>query len=614
MPPFIDQVHLQQVVHDQAIPMLEEIAANDNLRSLRRFERDDPPPYVSSTESSVHGDADFVIPPRGRQLPEELQAIMERPIDDGEIEDISFLLQKIVYPEDFYYSEAISEEYRLDSHYFRRPRPATFKELNGSRRKGVIVRHNVKRRWEKLGIWNAEWGFAGRQAQPRDDYNGWAWWWWPAEKVDMDNYARNGIRLYNDARELVARALRLRQNLRRGGHAPVIPRSRPRQGTTTLAEGDAFLISRPWFLFQIEIAEERARYERLSDKDQRNYRYSPDNQVIQWWKERGDWRDEFSRRDWVTAWKWRHESPSPEPEDLVPLDRMEDDPLNVAAEMEFTPSEVDELETINLPGSEQPEGFWVHKTLAKRFPGMMADVEAEIRESQRERAAELERLKAEGWESPVNAGNVFFDNMLAEWSKVHGTVGLFRPLPLPQEEANAAPEEEEPEASGASPQADMHDLQGDASPPREQRRLRRRQAPVAPDQNQPLPQPPRRSARIAGMKRPAEDLPSQAAPSKRPKKAAAPKVAAPAAPPAARETRRTSTRPAPARPPSKEKTETQPRRGPGRPRKEDRANTHSTMLKKPARTPAAARTENRKATGSDAQDVPRRRGRPRKKT
>ncbi|KAK3996615.1 hypothetical protein QBC44DRAFT_365279 [Cladorrhinum sp. PSN332] len=40
MSPFLDRAHLQ------ALPALEAIASNDSLRSLHRFERDDPLPYV----------------------------------------------------------------------------------------------------------------------------------------------------------------------------------------------------------------------------------------------------------------------------------------------------------------------------------------------------------------------------------------------------------------------------------------------------------------------------------------------------------------------------------------------------------------------------------------
>lgn len=82
----------------QAIPILEAIAVNDNVCSLHRFERDDPPPYRSSTESAELDD-EILNPPRfGRPMPDELKAIMERPIDDKEINGISFRLESIVIP------------------------------------------------------------------------------------------------------------------------------------------------------------------------------------------------------------------------------------------------------------------------------------------------------------------------------------------------------------------------------------------------------------------------------------------------------------------------------------------------------------------------------------
>lgn len=44
--------------------------------------------------------------------------------------------------------------------------------------------------------------------------------------------------------------------------------------------------------------------------------------------------------DWAGGWKWGHESTSPEPGDLTPLNTMD---------MDFTPSEVDALEAIPPP-------------------------------------------------------------------------------------------------------------------------------------------------------------------------------------------------------------------------------------------------------------------------
>ncbi|KAK3940768.1 hypothetical protein QBC46DRAFT_120692 [Diplogelasinospora grovesii] len=284
--------------------------------------------------------------------------------------------------------------------------------------------------------------------------------------------------------------------------------------------------------------------------------------------------------------------------------------------MEFTPSEIDELETIELPESEQPEGFWVIEEgdIPPSFPGQMIDGDARVRKREKERAERLEKERAERLEKARAEGHEevridpFFQAFKEKFFPGPGPFRLFGP-PQPAEHEEASPEE--PDAS--EPQRDAACL-----PPQKQQRLRQRQprdgVDRAQNQDQLLP-PPRRSARIAGMKRPAEPLPSQMAPNKRPRGRAAPKAAAPAAAPAAQptslETRRTKTRLVPARAPPKGKTETRPRQGRGRPRKENGPSMRSAVgKKKPGRTPAPAGTG--RAAETDAPGVPRRRGRPRK--
>lgn len=206
----------------------------------------------------------------------------------------------------------------------------------------------------------------------------WEWRWEPHEPTS-----------YRE--RLIARAMRLRQHLRRGESAPVLPRSRLEHDATA-SQAESFLISRPWFAFDIEVIEEQIRYWRLPHHQRLFYPHSVRRQVIEWWKERGDWRDEFGRTKWVTSWKWRHESPSPEPEDLLHIESTsnmkdsledmvaiglhymtQDNPLD---KMDFTPSETDALEAIELPRPEQPKKFWSFSLgdPPPYFPGQSLDV------------------------------------------------------------------------------------------------------------------------------------------------------------------------------------------------------------------------------------------------
>ncbi|KAI0115684.1 hypothetical protein GGR51DRAFT_503762 [Nemania sp. FL0031] len=605
MRPLFAHTQLHEAVNNQAIPALEAIAANDNLRSFRRFERDDPPPYVSSTESEELDDADLIQPSQGLSTLDELEARIQKPLSEREIATIAHYMSRTPLPEDIYHTEAHREESRFrDSLPRGRPTPIIFRKLNGIRRQGVIARHLVKRRWEKLGIWNPKWGFAGRQVTPGDNSDKWTWSWGPEGAAD------DLERKHQDASGLIARALRLRQNLRRGESSPVIPRSHPGPDTTA-AEFESFLISRPWFVFEIEVAEEDTRYRRLEPDEQRRYRHSAKGQVIEWWKERGDWKPEFNSTKWVTSWKWRHESPSPEPEDLTRLGNMAEDALtdDLVAEIEFTPSEIDELETIDLPESEQPKGFWVIKQeddLKPSFPGQMVDMAARASK----KFDELEKARAEGSAPPIPPRSprrqLLFDRLF------RGGKGLFNPWPAAEHE-EAPPKERE--ASEGPPEGTSEPQQDAARPPpQRQRRLRQHrsqdEADRVQDQDQPLPLPLRRSARIAAIKRPAEPLPSQTGPNKRTRlrNAVAP------TPNPASGIHGTIPRSISTRAPPKKQTETQPRRKRGRPRKEDGPNLYSAVEKKPTRTVtrAGAVTRNARTTKTDTPDVPRRRGRPRK--
>lgn len=341
MPPLSNNAHPHPAVTRQIAPVLEEIVANDNLCSLRI-------PDGSSKEFDKPRDDEMVLP-LGRREPiaERIKAIMDRPIDDDELNIISHIIAKDLLPREIYCREAIREVKRVQK-YISRPKPPVLKGRKGIRRRAVIVRHNIKRRWQKLGVWNSQWDYAGHKRQPNNFHR----WTWGPQCEGPSNQMKCE---YDEAAELAVRALRLRQNVRRGERAPVTSLSHSGQEMTT-AQKEDFLISRPWFTSQLEVAEEQARLQRLPLEDQHRCPYSPKSQVLKWWEERGDWGNGPRGVPACTSWKWRHESPSPEPEDLTPLRGVQDSLLGVAEEMNFTPSEVDELEMIDLPESEQPEG------------------------------------------------------------------------------------------------------------------------------------------------------------------------------------------------------------------------------------------------------------------
>ncbi|MCJ1472064.1 hypothetical protein MMC13_000709 [Lambiella insularis] len=453
MPPFLGQAHFHLVMQTEAVPAIERLAANDIIRdqSLRRFERDDPPPYVSSTESSEFDD-DFPIPQSDGRLPDELTAVMDSPLTDHEISSLANTMRLETDP---------AESYRREVKY-QEARKATTELVS-------------------LSVTSSD--AAGRDSASGILHSAFLW-----EQDDTNNSGPGKSEALNAPYKgelLVQRALRLRQNLRRGESSPIIPRSHLRQDATA-SEAESFIISRPWFIHSLEVVEENLRFWRLDPKYIHAFEHAAGKQVNEWWKTRGDWREKFDMRDGrtlVSSWKWGHESPSPEPEDLTPIDNMKDSLLD-SSDMEFTPSEIDALEAI--------------PPLGHVFPKIPA--------------------------TPIS-------------------LGLPSPLFNPFESKEIVPEDHQDEPQEAEEQILEPQLNASGAPPHKtqgqsQRQPQDKERDIAQGQDKDQPVTPRRSSRIAGTKRSAESLPSQSAPNKKHKGTAMPRVTALETQPAMREIQR----------------------------------------------------------------------------
>jgi len=253
MPPLLSQRQMELEVENRAMPLLDALTANRNLRtpSLWGFEGDDPPSYLSSTELELFDKVDKESRPRLRtwdELPEELRAVMDQPISDLEVEDIvsNSSMITILRPGDFYFTVAEIESDRLSMHRAKMRREleasgrfgclGVFEDTEGWRRHGVVVRHNIKRRWEKIGVWNPEWGFPGRKSQFNDKAYKWRWRWQQQKADDSeDDEHRGDYSMVIGAKQLLdkqllTRTLERRQKLRRGESAPVFPTVSPQTG------------------------------------------------------------------------------------------------------------------------------------------------------------------------------------------------------------------------------------------------------------------------------------------------------------------------------------------------------------------------------------------------
>jgi hypothetical protein len=354
-----DDLQIANALRSEALPALERLAQSSSLqeRALARFNQDEPPPYVSSTEDDDDDDIPYpALNPADGAVPDTLDGFFDEPLSESELDQAAEDLAtqwRAYSPGARYDLEAPFERDRVESwiwkkasadtrDFFVQPGPAA-KGRAGRERVNIIVRHNIKRRWQQLGVWNPDWGIPGRAtSQPNDNTYAWKWPWQHGDTAAEWHPGTEKKSL--NSQHPVERALRLRQGLRRGEYSPVPPRSHLEKDASA-SQAESFIISRPWFMFAVESYEERQRNRRL--RDRKEMHLSPAANVRKFWEERGDWKEDWEDRRGITkagfliGWKWRHESPSPEPEDLSGLEDL--------STLELTPSEVDALEAVRPP-------------------------------------------------------------------------------------------------------------------------------------------------------------------------------------------------------------------------------------------------------------------------
>ena len=371
-PRLFDGVQIANALRNEALPALERLAQNTSLRdcAVERFDRDEPPPYVSSTEDKAEDEFYLTHGPIDDALLEELKILADQPLDDAERDRAATFLQHD-HPPAYsagwrYYEEVKIERERVKDWASFKARPdvrdyfvqygLARKGRAGEERVNVIARRNIKRRWQKLGVWNPEWGIPDRKnnTRPSDDQSKWKWRWQHGEAAAKWRDGSNPMA--RNPQHPHTRAIRLRQGLRLGERNPVPPRSHL-QNDAAASQAESFIISRPWFASRVEAVEIFERRGRIAKKYRlavrRRYESSLFFNVQKYWKDNGEWKAEWRKPsgDVLIGWKWRHESPSPEPEDLSGLDDL--------ATFELTPSEADALEAIPPPSPPTPRPAYV---------------------------------------------------------------------------------------------------------------------------------------------------------------------------------------------------------------------------------------------------------------
>ncbi|KAL8936872.1 MAG: hypothetical protein Q9211_003977 [Gyalolechia sp. 1 TL-2023] len=310
-------------------------------RSRRRFDFDEPPPPYSSGTTTE--------PPTPTLRPQ---------LCDQDAEELR--RQPLSYEELYWFRKNLrgfhaggrfqSESNRGREHILTAwvKRDQSFRRLPlyrgpdlvgraGQQRQAVMIRHSIKKRWERLGVWNPKWGIPGRPNRgPDDDTDVQMTSWAPRDEERPDERA---IRQHLESKgEWTA-------TCSEPGHAADVD--------VDANSRESLITSRPWYVWKLDVEEEAIRLARPLRTHWLGYETAAAN-VTARWKARGDWKESWVAYDDVynrsldrPGWKWRHESPSPEPTD--------------PSDMDFSPSEVDALESVPPPTPTPPPPFELYK-------------------------------------------------------------------------------------------------------------------------------------------------------------------------------------------------------------------------------------------------------------
>lgn len=327
-------------LYDIIMPDLQDMANNQELLEQvreRRFNRDEPPPYRSPTPDEGHGGeygGNPALWPQTGRSDAEIEDTISRPLSEEELRKTqhNFESWQSAYPPGERYEKEAEQERMFGITQDPGARdPKIYALLDssaGPAHAEVFARHRIKKRWERLGVWNPDWGIPGRVNEgPRDKTSSWKWSWQgdtPEDGADPDCYLPEHPN---------SRAMHLRQGLSRGQRSPLQPRHSLTADVSKSAS-ESFITSRPWYVFGMDLEEERTRLDRFPYTERVFPREQHQENVVNRWRESGDWSTRC-QPNLFPGWKWKHESPSPEPEDL--------------RNVEFTPSEVDAIEAIPPP-------------------------------------------------------------------------------------------------------------------------------------------------------------------------------------------------------------------------------------------------------------------------
>lgn len=295
--------------------------------------------YRSVSDASSEWEIPSVGPlqPTGDPLPLEVAEIFDAPLTYSELVEWNSQMRMLRHPGYRYAYEYCIELGRvrrvLQASRAKMSAHATLLRLQ-KEREPIAIRYRIRKRWQELGIWNSNWDIPYHHprtftANPYNEQAEWKWRW-ETEKVHEPDFWVKHRDQGSDASF----------NL---GISP----TKVAEGAS-MREAEAFIVSRPWLIYEMHKAENEIRFKRVPDELRTGIGRADaprGDQVRRRWEERGQWNDSWDEpgikeQSIQPGWTWRDETPEPEPE---PLDFFQFDTAD------FSELEAAEWEAIPLP-------------------------------------------------------------------------------------------------------------------------------------------------------------------------------------------------------------------------------------------------------------------------
>lgn len=257
-----------------------------------------------TTPSAVLGEHSDKSPEE--EVQQHVREELDKELKQNEVDrlhvDLAKFLACLRNAKDIFQNELVMEKSRLDE--LCKPdgcRPIVQRWLR--QEAAVFAEALVKRRWQAVGVWNKEWDDEEGDRRPGKELH---WSWKPNPEPRNANTVH---RIVDDYR-----------HSGRGAYAASVVENLPESWSATdlfQSEREAFIASRPWFVFSVECVAEELRRRRLPPTWQKGFTEPVEVWTRAQWIKLGVWKFDWDtmnptyERKHMAGWTWEKEDVLP---------------------------------------------------------------------------------------------------------------------------------------------------------------------------------------------------------------------------------------------------------------------------------------------------------------